>query len=208
MFSHLLIATDGSKLAKVAINNGVRFAKAIGARVTGFYAAPVYDPRVYEDFSAVGYLSPEEYRKQIAHWSPRKKAGARINMLALRRAEGDKLIAAAGALIRTWFVQRHKQQARAPVLIAGIVSLACAAALVAPSRAPSSSNAPAVKFSDVRAVIVQRCTSCHADKPTQPGFTAAPKGVTFTTGKGQLRSQERGAHTRSKKKPGKRPHSG
>ena len=89
------------------------------------------------------------------------------------------LIAAAGALIRTWFVQRHKQQARAPVLIAGIVSLACAAALVAPSRAPSSSNAPAVKFSDVRAVIVQRCTSCHADKPTQPGFTAAPKGVMF-----------------------------
>ena len=37
---------------------------------------------------------------------------------------------------------------------------------------------------------------------------AAPKGVTFTAGKGQLRSLERGSHTRSKKNPGKRPHSG
>jgi len=36
----------------------------------------------------------------------------------------------------------------------------------------------------------------------------APKGVTFTAGKGQLSSLERGAHTRSKKNPGKRPHSG
>jgi hypothetical protein len=37
---------------------------------------------------------------------------------------------------------------------------------------------------------------------------AAPKGVTFTTGQGQKRSLERGSHTRSKKNPGKRPHSG
>jgi hypothetical protein len=36
----------------------------------------------------------------------------------------------------------------------------------------------------------------------------APKGVTFTAGKGQKRSLERGSHTRSKKNPGKRPHSG
>jgi len=37
---------------------------------------------------------------------------------------------------------------------------------------------------------------------------AAPKGVTFTAGRGQKRSLERGSHTRSKKNPGKRPHSG
>jgi len=24
---------------------------------------------------------------------------------------------------------------------------------------------------------VQRCASCHADKPTQPGFVSAPAGV-------------------------------
>ena len=36
----------------------------------------------------------------------------------------------------------------------------------------------------------------------------APKGVCFTAGKGQLRSLERGAHTNSKKNPGKRPQQG
>ena len=66
------------------------------------------------------------------------------------------------------------------MLVAGIAALAAAAALIAPRSAPQSS-APAVKFSDVRAVIAQRCVACHADKPTQPGFTAAPKGVMFDT---------------------------
>ena len=36
----------------------------------------------------------------------------------------------------------------------------------------------------------------------------APKGVTFTAPKGQRVSLERGKHTRSKKKPGKRALSG
>jgi 2-methylcitrate dehydratase PrpD len=36
----------------------------------------------------------------------------------------------------------------------------------------------------------------------------APIGVVFTTGRGQKISLERGSHTRSKKNPGKRPHSG
>ena len=42
-------------------------------------------------------------------------------------------------------------------------------------------------------------------------FTPAPKapgGVTFTVGKGQKISKERGSHTRSKKNPGKRAHKG
>ena len=28
---------------------------------------------------------------------------------------------------------------------------------------------------------MQRCASCHADKPTQPGFAVAPKGVMLDT---------------------------
>ena len=36
----------------------------------------------------------------------------------------------------------------------------------------------------------------------------APKGVTFTAGRGQKVSLERGTHTRSKKKPGKRASKG
>jgi len=47
----------------------------------------------------------------------------------------------------------------------------------------------------------------EADRKATPRPTA-PKGVTYTAGKGQLCSLERGSHTRSKKNPGKRPHSG
>jgi hypothetical protein len=43
----------------------------------------------------------------------------------------------------------------------------------------------------------------EADKRATPRPTP-PKGVTPTTGKGQKVSLERGAHTRSKKNPGKR----
>lgn len=47
----------------------------------------------------------------------------------------------------------------------------------------------------------------EADRRASPR-PAAPKGVTLTTDRGQKSSLERGSHTRSKKNPGKRPHSG
>ncbi|MDP3085583.1 MAG: hypothetical protein Q8N44_18085 [Rubrivivax sp.] len=47
----------------------------------------------------------------------------------------------------------------------------------------------------------------EADRRATPR-PPAPEGVTFTVGRGQKRSLERGAHTRSKKNPGKRPSKG
>jgi hypothetical protein len=47
----------------------------------------------------------------------------------------------------------------------------------------------------------------EADRKATPR-PAAPGGVTFTAGKGQRISLERGSHTRSKKNPGKRPGKG
>ena len=47
----------------------------------------------------------------------------------------------------------------------------------------------------------------EADRRATPP-PPAPKGVTRTVGRGQRRSLERGSHTRSKKRPGKRPHQG
>ncbi len=48
----------------------------------------------------------------------------------------------------------------------------------------------------------------EADRKRTPAPTP-PKGVTLSTQvRGQRVSQERGAHTRSKKNPGKRAHSG
>lgn len=65
MFKHILIPTDGSPLANEAAVAGVQLAKALGARVTGFFAAPAATPIVYAHFLPVGYMAPEEHAKLI-----------------------------------------------------------------------------------------------------------------------------------------------
>ena len=44
MYNHILLPTDGSALARKAAHAGVKLAQALGARVTGFYAAPPATP--------------------------------------------------------------------------------------------------------------------------------------------------------------------
>jgi len=65
MFKHILIPTDGSDLSNEAVEAGVRLAKALGARVTGYFAAPAPTPVVYSDFLPVGYMPPEEHARLI-----------------------------------------------------------------------------------------------------------------------------------------------
>jgi uncharacterized membrane protein len=90
------------------------------------------------------------------------------------------LIVVAGALIRVWFVQRHKHSASPAVLAAGLLALAAAAFLMAPNTALQTGGRR-VSFAQVQQVIALRCVTCHAEKPVQPGFAAAPKGVMFET---------------------------
>jgi uncharacterized membrane protein len=93
-------------------------------------------------------------------------------------------ISIAGAAIRTFFVARHKGNASLLPVAVGVLLLAAVAIFIAP---PMSSDQPAAKlpgvseFAQVRAIIGQRCVSCHGSVPTQPGFNAAPKGVMFDT---------------------------
>ena len=42
MFKHILLPTDGSELSEVAIRKGIELAKAIKARITGFYVIPEF----------------------------------------------------------------------------------------------------------------------------------------------------------------------
>ena len=72
MFKHILIPTDGSKLAAKGIKAGVKLAKALGARVSGLYVVLPYMPPVYGE-AAVYYTgySPKEY-KGIAEKAAKK----------------------------------------------------------------------------------------------------------------------------------------
>jgi nucleotide-binding universal stress UspA family protein len=42
MFKHILLPTDGSELSAATVQQGIRFAKMIGSRVTGLYVMPVH----------------------------------------------------------------------------------------------------------------------------------------------------------------------
>ena len=89
-----------------------------------------------------------------------------------------------GALIRVYFVARHKGPASPwPLLAAALLTLALVAAL-APRTTPDTgqdTGNTSVSFSQVQQIVTQRCTVCHATHPSQPGFTAPPKGVVFDT---------------------------
>jgi uncharacterized membrane protein len=93
----------------------------------------------------------------------------------------------AGALIRVWFVMRHKGRAPAWVWIAGVAAIVLSAWLSAPKTEPAG---PPVQFSEMQRVIDARCVACHAQKPSFQGIAEAPKGVMLDTPE-RIRAQAR-----------------
>jgi nucleotide-binding universal stress UspA family protein len=86
MYRHILIATDGSRLAAKGVKAGVKLAKALGARVMGIYVVPRYPPPVYGGDGAVFVpeITPERFAKAM------KSAAAK----ALRTVETEARAAA------------------------------------------------------------------------------------------------------------------
>ena len=109
--------------------------------------------------------------------------GARYNWLVLIA------MSAAGALIRVYFVARHKRHERggrtAPWgLILGFCIIAATAAALAPRHAGRVGGAqdlsglpPAAQLAAIEVIVDARCVPCHAANPTQAGFTSPPKGL-------------------------------
>ena len=86
-------------------------------------------------------------------------------------------ISIAGALIRIYFVARHKGDASKVPAVLAVLLLAIIAALIAPQA--KTAGTKSVTFSEVQNVINARCTSCHSSAPVHPAFPAAPLGVMF-----------------------------
>ena len=85
-------------------------------------------------------------------------------------------ISLAGALIRIYFVARHKGRASPVSVIAAILILLAVAAAIVPGSG-TATGASKVDFGQLRSVIHERCTVCHSANPTHPAFPAAPGGV-------------------------------
>ena len=88
-------------------------------------------------------------------------------------------ISLAGALIRVYFVARHRgRTSPVPIVMAGIILILVAAAIAPKSRAATTET---VTLAMIRPVIESRCTTCHSQNPTHIAFPAAPSGVVLDT---------------------------
>ena len=111
--------------------------------------------------------------------------GARENWLVLIA------ICAAGVCLRLYFVARHKaheRNGRTSPLPAAVGLLTLAGVVLALMPGPragagdaAAGPAAAGDFVRIQSIVAQRCSSCHAARPTQPGFTAPPSGVLLDT---------------------------
>ena len=59
MYRNILLPTDGSALSLVAVDNGLKFAQAVGAKVTGFYVIVERQPESFEDYAPVEVKAPQ-----------------------------------------------------------------------------------------------------------------------------------------------------
>jgi len=60
MYKRILIPTDGSTVASKAARAGIRLAKALGARVTGYYSIEPIWPRAYGEGYMIGRMTLAE----------------------------------------------------------------------------------------------------------------------------------------------------
>jgi uncharacterized membrane protein len=89
-------------------------------------------------------------------------------------------IMVAGALIRQFFVVRHRGQLRPLYVVIAVLLLIAVIVALAPKSRDSVSGGTAT-FSQVRVIIAARCVACHAGQPTMAGFAQPPKGVVLET---------------------------
>jgi nucleotide-binding universal stress UspA family protein len=92
MYKHILIPTDGSPQSRKAIAGAVALAKAIGAKVTGVFAAPPATPIVYRNHLPAGFATMAEHKQIIEESAARyldaieqaaKKAGVPCEVISV-----------------------------------------------------------------------------------------------------------------------------
>jgi len=92
------------------------------------------------------------------------------------------IIMLAGALIRQFFVMRHRGQVLWYLPVIGVLLMFGAFAWTMPKSVPTVApvaGAPAIRVADIEPILQQRCATCHAAHPTMMG--AAPAGVLLDT---------------------------
>lgn len=99
MFRHILIPTDGSKLALKGARAGIALARGLGAKVTAVYVAPDYLPPIYGEamvYATPGSYLAREWKKRVAALAAKaldavereaRKAGVRLARYSVADAQ-------------------------------------------------------------------------------------------------------------------------
>jgi nucleotide-binding universal stress UspA family protein len=100
MYKRILIATDGSRLSRKALAQGIALAKAHRAAVVGFHARPPFPPIYYGEPIMISPRAEKEYDRRTVRAAERylgeiaaaaKRAGLRfkgVHRLAFSPADG------------------------------------------------------------------------------------------------------------------------
>jgi len=89
---------------------------------------------------------------------------------------------AIGAWTRHFFNLRHRGRNAWWILASAAIALAALAVWLRPPHTSSAAaSGPAPSFSEVQAVIAQRCAPCHSLHPTMPGISSPPGGIVLDT---------------------------
>ena len=95
MFRHILIPTDGSRLAARGARAGVKLAKALGAKVTGGFVIPPWVPPMYgEGAIYVPSMSPKGYKELTEKQAKKALAVIKIEAEAARVAGATQFVTA------------------------------------------------------------------------------------------------------------------
>jgi uncharacterized membrane protein len=88
---------------------------------------------------------------------------------------------AVGAVIRHYFNKRHAGRTLWWIPVGCAAAIAGIAVWLRPPSAAPSPGGVAVSSVQARQIVRTRCAPCHSQRPTQPGFSAAPAGVVLDT---------------------------
>ncbi|WP_419812795.1 urate hydroxylase PuuD [Bacterioplanoides sp.] len=81
------------------------------------------------------------------------------------------------AFARHFFNLRHRGEVKPMILVAAAVMLAALAAVMAPAKIEAKAGEAVLSDAQAMTIVEQRCTACHAQQPTNPGFASAPAGI-------------------------------
>ncbi|UTW48768.1 urate hydroxylase PuuD [Bacterioplanoides sp. SCSIO 12839] len=81
------------------------------------------------------------------------------------------------AFARHFFNLRHRGEVKPMILVLAAIMLAALAAVMAPAKIEAKAGEAVLTDAQAMVIVEQRCSSCHAQQPTNPGFASAPAGI-------------------------------